>query len=112
VIAPSLTGKVGRQIHEAGALTGVAVLSSREHRQHVGQLWRAFPHGKSPETVRGHTTSLRRYGPGPPACAERTTLLLNQAYPTAILTSAADVATITGAASLGRLAIRTGSPPG
>jgi hypothetical protein len=72
----------------------------------------AFPHSKSPETVRGHTTSLRRYGPGPPACAERTTLLLNQAYPTAILTSAADVATITGAASLGRLAIRTGSPPG
>src|SRR5688500_17050243 len=64
MIAPSLTGKVGRQLHKTGALTGVAVLSSREHRKHVGQIWLRFRHGRSPGIVKLLGTSVRRYGPG------------------------------------------------
>src|SRR5215211_9793 len=64
MIAPSLTGKVGRQLHETRALTGVAMLSPREQRQHVGQMRLILRHGEPPGTARRDTTSLRAYSYG------------------------------------------------
>src|SRR5215207_11009905 len=64
MIAPPLTGKVGRQLHETRALTGVAMFSPREQRQHVGQMRLDLRHDESPGTARRDNTSLRAYSPG------------------------------------------------
>ena len=68
MIAPSLTGKVGRQLHETRPTTGVAVLPRESTGSISGRCGWDCDMAKLPERSDSHDQSAP-IPPWPPACA-------------------------------------------